>query len=84
MKRIVSSSRAAWIYRTHAETACAAINVAYGQVVKAGKDLWFEFEFRNELGDHLLYRVKLQKAVPRFEVGLLFWRVVKLISWAWH
>ncbi len=72
MKRIVNRSRAAQVNRAHTKTTGAAINVTDGQVVKARKDLWFELKFWNELGNHLFYSVKLQKAVPRFEVGLLF------------
>jgi len=43
------------------------------QVMEAKQNLWRKLESRNGFCNHLPHFIKLQKAVPRFEGGLLLW-----------
>lgn len=52
--------------------------------MKFFQDVGHKGKTRGRPHNQLLDGIKLQKAVPRFEVGLLFWRVEKLVWFAWH
>lgn len=63
-----------------AEFSRTSVKVDDSQILKAKKNVRSQFETVSRCRNHLSYFIKLQKAVPRFEVGLLFCSIVKLVG----